>query len=336
VKDFTIYRPERLEEAISLLSSWGKDASIYAGGTDLLILEKNRIVTAPRNLIDIKGIPGLREIKLGDDGAIRIGALATLSEIGESDIVGRSLAVVKSAILRIASPELRNVATLGGELFQDVWCPYLRNNFPCYRNGGDTCYAEKGDNSLYHSIMGAKASYAAYPGDLAPVLIALDARATIAGPEGLRDMLVEDIFPGDLRIDGRVQSHVLHSNEILTEVTIPPPKTGSWGFFDKVCRREFDFALVSLCALLSVRRGGKSIDDARLVFGGIATKPYREKNVEEFLKGKTINEDLMREAPSRALLTAKPLKFNGYKVDMAAGLLSSALQSMLALFGSSA
>ena len=133
------------------------------------------------------------------------------------------------AIGKISSPELRNASTVGGDILQEVWCQYLRGGYSCWRNGGYICYGAIGDNSYYHSAMGGRLCYAVYPGDTATALIPFDARVKLATPSGTKDLTVEQLVPGDMMVDGRIQSHVVRSNEILTEVMIPPPKAGLRG-----------------------------------------------------------------------------------------------------------
>jgi xanthine dehydrogenase YagS FAD-binding subunit len=227
----------------------------------------------------------------------------------------------------ISSPELRNASTLGGDLLQEVWCQYLRGGYSCWRNGGYICYGAIGDNSYYHSAMGGRLCYAVYPGDAAPALITLDAKVKLATPSGMKELSVEQLVPGDMMVDGRIQSHVVRFNEILTEVVIPPPRPGFKASFEKLRPRGvWDFAMASASVGLHLR--DKTIEDARVVFGGISGKPFRERAVEEFLKGKTLSTDLAAQAPSNALSNAAPLKYNAMKIDMAKGLLSSGLEKL--------
>ena len=220
------------------------------------------------------------------------------------------------AINFISSPELRNASTLGGDLLQEVWCQYLRGGYSCWRNGGYLCYGAIGDNSYYHSAMGGRLCYAVYPGDAATALIPFDARVKLATPSGVKELSIEQLVPGDMMVDGRIQSHVVRYNEILTEVVIPAPKPGLKASFEKLRPRGvWDFAMAS--AAISLQMQGQTIDDARVVFGGISGKPYRETAVENFLKGKTLNADLGSQAANIALANAAPLKYNATKIDMA-------------------
>ncbi len=197
----------------------------------------------------------------------------------------------------------------------------------CYRNGGFICYGAIGDNSYYHSAMGGRLCYAVYPGDIATALIPYDAKVTLATPFGPKALTVEQLVPGDVMVDGRLQSHVVRFNEILTEVTIPAPRPGFKASFEKIRPREvWDFAMASLAIGLQMQ--GNTIQDARVVFGGIAGKPYREHAVENFLKGKTVSPQLTAQAQAMALANSAPLKYNAEKIDMAKGLLASGLEKL--------
>lgn len=327
MKKVSIYRPSTTGEAIQILSQHGTEAAVYAGGTDLLIRLKNRLKQAPTYLVDIKKIDDLRYIKDDGQGGVRIGAATKLSELADSELVQKRYPMLVEAVHMISSPELRNASTLGGDLLQEVWCQYLRGGYPCWRNGGYLCYGAIGDNSYYHSAMGGRLCYAVYPGDAATALIPFDATATLATPTGVKQLSIEQLVPGDLMVDGRIQSHVVRYNEILTEVAIPAPKPGLRASFEKLRPRGvWDFAMASLA--MAVQTRGDAIEDARVVFGGIAGKPLRERAVENFLKGKMLSPDLANQAVSIALANAAPLKYNASKVDMAKGLLASGLAKL--------
>ena len=227
----------------------------------------------------------------------------------------------------ISSPELRNASTIGGDLLQEVWCQYLRGGYSCWRNGGYLCYGAIGDNSYYHSAMGGRLCYAVYPGDAATALIPYDATVTLATPAGAKTLTVEQLLPGDMMVDGRIQSHVVRFNEILTEVVIRAPQADARTSFEKLRPRGvWDFAMASLAMSLNVQRN--VISDARIVFGGIAGKPFREASVEDLLRGKPLGAGLADEAVSHALANAAPLKYNAMKIEMARGLLASALDKL--------
>jgi xanthine dehydrogenase YagS FAD-binding subunit len=327
MKKISIYRPTTVDDAIQILSKHGTEAGVYAGGTDLLIRLKNRLEQAPSYLVDIKKIDNLRYIKEDAQGGVQIGAATKLAEMADSELLQRKYPMLVQAINMISSPELRNASTIGGDLLQEVWCQYLRGGYSCWRNGGYLCYGAIGDNSYYHSAMGGRLCYAVYPGDAATALIPFDARVKLATPAGVKELSVEQLVPGDLMVDGRIQSHVVRCNEILTEVTLPAPIPGLRGSFEKLRPRGvWDFAMASLAMTVQLR--DQTIDDARVVFGGIAGRPLREKAVEKFLKGKTLSAELGDQAVSVALADAAPLKYNATKIDMAKGLLKSGLAKL--------
>jgi xanthine dehydrogenase YagS FAD-binding subunit len=327
MKPVTVYKPASIAEAIQILSHHGPEAAVYAGGTDLLIRLKNRLNAAPRYLVDIKQIGELRGIRETPDGGLAIGATTTVTEVVESEVVAKKFPLLTQTVKKISSPELRNQTTLAGDILQEVWCQYLRGNYPCWRNGGYICYGAIGDNSYYHSVMGGRLCFAVYHGDAAIGLEALDAGVKVASASGVREMSLEALIPGDVMVDGRVQSHVLHSNEILTEVVIPPAKPGSVGSFQKIRPRGvWDFAMASAAVNLQV--SGGMISDARVIFGGIAVSPYREHAVEDFLRGRALNGELPLQAASRALANAAPLKYNEHKVETARGALASGLSAL--------
>jgi xanthine dehydrogenase YagS FAD-binding subunit len=329
MKKISVYRPTTIEEASALLSRHGGEAAVYAGGTDLLVRLKNRLTQAPAYLVDIKKIDNLRYIKEDGEGSVRIGALTKLAEMAESGLLAKRYPMLVKAIGTISSPELRNASTIGGDLLQEVWCQYLRGGYSCWRNGGHLCYGAIGDNSYYHSAMGGRLCYAVYPGDAATALIPFDASVKLSTPAGIKTLSVEHLVPGDLIVDGRIQSHVVRSNEILTEVVIPPPVPDARTSFEKLRPRGvWDFAMASLAMNLHMQ--GNVISDARVVFGGIAGKPLRETTVERILRGKTLGGSLANEVVPQALANAAPLKYNAMKIEMAKGLLASALEKLAA------
>jgi xanthine dehydrogenase YagS FAD-binding subunit len=329
MKPVTLYKPTSLSEATQILAHHGPEAAVYAGGTDLLIRLKNRLNAAPKYLVDIKGIPDLNFIRETPDGGLAIGATTPIAQVQDSDLLKRKYPLLVQTLKKISSPELRNQSTIAGDIMQEVWCQYLRGNYPCWRNGGYLCYGAIGDNSYYHSVMGGRLCFAVYHGDAAIGLEALDAGVKVTGPSGTREMKLEEMIPGDVLIDGRVQSHVLRSTEILTEVVIPPAKPGAVGTFQKIRPRGvWDFAMASVAINLQVQGG--TISDARVIFGGIAVAPYREHAIEAFLAGRSLGGELPQQAAARALLNAAPLKYNEHKVEVARGALASGLEALAA------
>ncbi len=329
MKPIAFYKPVSVEQAIQILSLHGTEAAVYAGGTDLLIRLKNRLAEAPKYLVDVKKIENLRYIRETADGGVQIGALTKLAEVADSALLAKKYPMLVEAVKKISSPQLRNASTVGGDILQQVWCQYLRGGYSCYRNGGYICYGAIGDNSYYHSAMGGRLCYAVYPGDIAPALMPYDATVTLATPFGPKTLTVEQLVPGDMVVDGKLQSHVVRFNEILTEVQIPAPRANFRAHFEKIRPREvWDFALASIA--MGVQMSGTTVQDARVIFGGISGKPYREKAVENFLKGKVLGPALIAEAQAVALTAAAPLKYNAEKIDIAKGLLASGIEKLSA------
>jgi xanthine dehydrogenase YagS FAD-binding subunit len=329
MKPVTLYRPTSIAEATQILAHHGQEAAVYAGGTDLLIRLKNRLNAAPKYLVDIKTIKDLNFVRETPGGGLAVGATTTITDVAESELVGRKYPLLVETLKRISSPELRNQSTIAGDIMQEVWCQYLRGNYPCWRNGGYICYGAIGDNSYYHSAMGGRLCFAVYHGDAAIGLEALDAGVKVAAPSGTREISLAELIPGDVLIDGRVQSHILHADEFLTEVVLPPPAPGWAGSFQKLRPRGvWDFAMASVAVNLKIDRG--TIADSRVIFGGIAVAPYRERDVEAWLKGKAPDAELPAQAASRALAAAAPLKYNAHKIEMARGALASGLQALAA------
>ncbi len=324
MKDFEHYNATSVEQAIALLGQHGEAARVIAGGQDILFRMKKYIVT-PTVLVNLKTIPGLNQIRHEKNVGLRIGPLVTLSAIASSAEVQSSYQALAQAAFVVASPQIRNFGTIGGNLCQDVWCWYLQDGFSCWKSGGKFCDLAGGDSSIYGSVMGGHLCLANHPSDLAPVLVALDASIHIASPGGARKVHAADFFPGHVWVGNRLQSHILQHDEIISEIEIPFRSARST-YVKFAYRKSWDFAVASVAV---VATGNKSeCDDLRLVFGGIATHPVRSVEAEDFLRGKKIDDDSAREASELALLDSRPLKMNQYKVDLAKTLAKRALAAV--------
>jgi xanthine dehydrogenase YagS FAD-binding subunit len=332
IPDVKYVAPTSVGDAISILSRFGQRAKVIAGGSDLLYLvKKDREVIPHKVLVDIKRIEALRYLEYDASKGLRLGALTTVNEIEDSTVVQDNLPVLAQAASVVASPQIRNVATVGGALSQQVWCWFLREGLPCWRAGDNICSAvlPGADNRYYHSVMGGRECYAVHPSDLAVALKALDATVTVAGPGGTRTMTFDEFLPGNVWIDGVLQSHILRSNEIVTGVQLPAlPLTAKSTFVKVAVREVFDFAIASLALVL--RFDGLTISDARAVFGAVAPTPHRDRNLEDVLKGKMLTADLPEAASQVALRGAEPLENNAYKVDVSRGLVKEALTALMA------
>lgn len=321
MKSFKHFQAETIEEAIGLLTKFKGKARMNAGGTDLLGLLKDEILPSyPRAVIDIKTIKGLDTIRK-EDGRLKIGALARLQDVAGSSPVRDRYGVLADAAYSVASPQIRNAATIGGNLCQEVRCWYFRypdhlgGAISCARKGKGPCLAVKGDNR-YHAVMGGKKCFAVCPSDTAVALAALDARLVLTGPQGQRKIAVPDFYH-PLGLD-------LQWNEILTEIEIPePPREARRHWFKFTLRRPVDFAVVSLAAVIREEDG--ICREARLALGALAPSPVRAEAAEEFLAGRILDEETAGRAADLALVEAKPLSRNGYKIVIAKTLLRRAV-----------
>lgn len=312
MKTFAHFNASTIEEAISLLRRYGGRAKLIAGGTDLLGKMKDRILpTYPEALINLKPIQGLDFIKQ-DDGMLKIGCLTRLEDIATSAIVKEKYAALAEAAHRTASPHLREMGTIGGNICQDIRCWYYRgpnNRFPCLRKGGGRCYAHEGDNR-YHSIFGGSVEegcVAVHPSDTAPALIALNAEVRTSK----RAIDIEDFFQVDV-----VKTTVLDDDEIVTEIHIPAAPVESRSKYLKFAlRKSIDFPIVN-CAVRITKSDGK-VSDARICLNAVYVKPYRAKRAEEAIIGREINETNAEDAGKAAVSDAKPLKDNKYMVEIA-------------------
>lgn len=322
--------PSSLGEAISILNRYGQRARVIAGGSDLLyLMKKDTMVFDPEVLVDIKHLNELKTLDFDAEQGLRLGALTTLSEVENSSTVQSNYPVLAEAASTVASPQVRNVSTVGGTLTQQVWCWFLREGLPCWRAGGNVCSAvlPGADNRYYHSVLGGRECYAVHPSDVAVALEALGARVTVAGPGGTRTLGFDEFLPGNVWIDGVLQSHVVRANELVTEVRVPPLASNAMGAYVKVALREvFDFAIASLALILWL--DGSTITDARAVFGGVAPAPHRDTGVEDVLRGRQLTTDLRDMASQVALRGAEPLENNAYKVDVAKGVVKEALAKL--------
>jgi xanthine dehydrogenase YagS FAD-binding subunit len=321
LRNFAYVRPQSKQEALGHLDSDG--ARIHAGGTDLLGCLRDEVFAADK-VVSLGGLDELKRIARTTDGGLRIGALTTISEIAGSDEVTRDFPGLAQAAGEVASPQLRNQGTLGGNLCQRPPCWYYRGEFDCAKKGGDLCYAVEGENR-YHAIFGGDPCYIVHPSDTAPMLVALGASAKIAGPAGERTVALENFFV--LPEEELYKENVLQPGEMVTEILVPTPASGMVSSYRKVRERgSWDFALASVA--LAVRMTGKRVDEARVVLGGVAPKPWRSTAAEAALAGQQLDAASARAAAEAAVAGAEPLEQNGYKVLLVKGIVE---ESLLAL-----
>jgi xanthine dehydrogenase YagS FAD-binding subunit len=312
MRKFAHINARSIEEAVAYLKRYGEKASIIAGGTDLLGKMKDEILPGyPDALINIKTIPGLEFIR-EEGGFLRLGALARIEDIGKHSIITAKYRALGEAARRTASPHIREMGTIGGNLCQDIRCWYYRNprnRFPCLRKGGGRCYAIEGDNR-YHSIFGGSVEegcYAVHPSDIAPALIALDGRIKTSK----RTLNVEDFFEVGVR-----KTTVLDKDEIVTEIEVPTPGDETKSTFMKFAiRKSIDFPIVN-CAGMIAMEGGR-VRAARICLNAVSVIPYRAKQAEQAILGRVIDEEGAEIAGRSAVSDAKPLKYNRYMVQIA-------------------
>lgn len=312
MRTFAHFNARSVDEAISILKRYGERAHIIAGGTDLLGKMKDEILpNYPEAVVNLKSIAGLDYIR-EDNNALMIGALTRLEDIATHPIVGERYAALAEAAGRAASPHLREMGTLGGNICQDIRCWYYRhphNRFACLRKGGGRCYAMEGENR-YHSIFGGSVEdgcYAVHPSDTAPALIALGAKVKTSK----RTLDAENLF--DVKVNGTT---VLDTDEIVTELEVPQPQDGARSAFVKFAlRKTIDFPIVN-CAVM-ITSQGNNVTAARVCLNAVYVKPYRATKAEDFMIGREINEANSAAAGEAVVSIATPLRHNGYMVQIA-------------------
>lgn len=310
-----------VEDAISQLGNGSSGESrVIAGGTDLLTLMKAGLA-APERLIDIKPAAALRALRFDEDGALHIGALTTLARVERDAELAARLPILPAAVRDAATPQLRAMATVGGNLLQRNRCWYFRGEQQCWLKGGDECFARDGANK-YMAIFDQSPCVAVHPSDLAPALIALDASVVVQGSAGRRTLAVSDLLRPPSEANRNEQR--LPSGELIVEVVVPPQPAGARGVYKKAMdRHAWAFALVSVAAQVTVVDG--AVRQARIVLGGVANTPWRVTAAEEALTGKPLTPALASEAAELAVAGATPLAENGYKVTLARELVRRAL-----------
>ena len=324
MRPFRLVDAESTEQAVSLMSAKPSTARPIAGGTDLLA-EMKEGVAEPAMLVNLASLDSLRGITHTGDG-LSVGAMTTLAELENDEIIAREYPSLAQAVGSVATPQIRNVGTVGGNLCQRPRCWYYRSTlFDCRKKGGDTCFAVEG-NSKYHAILGGVDCYIVHPSDLAPVLVALGATATITGQNGTRTIPIEEFFVGpDQNIEAET---ALTAGEVLTSVFIPKPKPGQRSVYLKARERQTqEFALASVAASFHVSAG--IIERASLVLGGVAPTPWRASHSEEALRGAPVAEVDADAIGRLAVRGAMPLRDNHYKVRLAASLVSRAVGMLL-------
>jgi xanthine dehydrogenase YagS FAD-binding subunit len=303
---FELYQPDTEETALDLLGRFGEDGWAMAGGHDTLGWFKDRAKYSA-NVVDLGGIPSLRGIR-EVDGGIEIGAMTTLTEIERNELVQSRYGLLARAASHVASPQIRNVGTLGGNLNQDARCWYYRYGVDCYRAGGNSCYADtpEGQNRE-HCLWGADRCVAVSPSDVAPTMVALNARMVVRSATGEREVAAENYFIGpEINIE---RMTVLQPGEIMTAVRIPGEWANARFYFEKVAdRNTWDFPLVNISSAMFVENG--MISRIRMAAGAVQCTPRRLTVVEEVVTGSAPDEETAALAGQAAVRGATPFKLN--------------------------
>ncbi|MCL2789007.1 MAG: xanthine dehydrogenase family protein subunit M [Desulfobulbus sp.] len=321
IPPFELFRPTSVEDALTLAKRLGADAWLLAGGLDSLERFKDRIIQ-PKAVIDLGAIDALRGIRR-DGGDLVIGPLTTLTEVQHHPDIRAHFSLLAEAAGEVASPQIRNQGTLGGNICQDTRCWYYRSGWDCYRAGGGTCYASEGKDgqNREHAIFGIEGCAAVSPSDAAPVLVALEARLIIQHAEGGREVAAEDFFVGPETDITRL--NVLRPGDLLTEIRLPATWANATFYFEKVRDRPvWDFPLVNIAAAMHL--SGDHINKARFVLGAVAARPWRLPKVEAAVAG-TSRKAAAQTVARIAVDGATPLAHNGYKVILVRNLVNRAI-----------
>ncbi len=323
MKDFYHVNAKSVDEAVRLLETCEGKANVIAGGTDLLGILKDRILPHyPDTIINLKTLQDLDYIETDGEG-LKIGALTRLADIASSAVIHKRYGLVADAARAVATPQIRNLGTIGGNLCQDVRCLYYRyphqigGRILCKRKGSGRCFAVTGDNRC-SAIMGGNGCFAVCPSDMAIALTALNAGIKVIGAGGSRIIPIKDFYTSS--------GNVLRPSDIVTECRIPRPLEDETAIFLKFRQRDsIDFAIVSVASAITVVNG--LCQQARIVLGAVAPVPVRARPAEEFLRGKAPNKEIAGQAAGMAVKEAKPLSMNAYKVQIAKELVKQSIMA---------
>ena len=321
---FELFQPTSIDDALSLLERHRRSVWVLAGGLDTFDWLKDRN-KRPAVVIDLSGIEALRGIKALPDGGLEIGATTTLTEIAHHAVVKEKFGLLAESAGLVASPQIRNQGTLGGNVSQDTRCWYYRSGWTCYRAGGNICYADTPTAlNREHAIFGADRCVAISPSDTAPALVALDAQMVIRNSSGERVVPAEEFFIGPSVDITRMT--VMEPGDLLTSIRIPATWAGAKFYFEKVRDRQvWDFPLVNVASALKI--SGGNIQQARIVVNAVAAHPMRLHAVEAAVAGKAQNEATATMAGDLAIQGNQPLTHNGYKIPLMRNLVKRALRA---------
>ena len=319
---FDLLQPASAADAQQLLARYGEDAWVMAGGMDSFDWLKDRI-KRPRVLVDLSGIEELKGIRPASDGGLEIGAMTTLTEIGSNATIQKNFSLLSDAVEHVASPQIRNQGTVGGNVSQDARCWYYRGGWPCYRAGGNECFADTPvGRNREHAIFGADRCVAVNPSDSAPALIALDAKFVIRNSKGERTVDAEDYFVAP-NVD-ITKLNILQPGDLLTAIRIPATWAGAKFYFEKIRDRNvWDFPLMNVACAMKL--SGNTIQGIRIAINAAAPTPLRLKAVEAAVAGKPANAETGKMAGELAVNGAVPLQFNAYKIPLMRNLVKRAI-----------
>src|SRR5271168_2921572 len=318
---FELVHPNSIADAQNVLEQQGENGWVLAGGMDSFDWLKDRI-KKPKVVVDLSGIAELKGVRATPDG-VEIGAMTTLTEVVQHPVIREKYKLLAESAELVASPQIRNQGTIGGNVSQDARCWYYRAGWPCYRAGGNICYADTPEGrNREHAILHADRCVAVNPSDSAPALIALDAKFVIRTSKGERVVDAEDYFIGpDIDI---TRLHILHPGDLLTAIRIPSTWAGTQFYFEKVRDRNvWDFPLLNVASAMVVSSGG--IERIRIAVNGAAARPLRLKGVEDAVRGKPPNAATGEMAGKLAVEGAVPLQFNAYKIPLMRNLVKRAI-----------
>jgi len=336
---FGFLTPVSVSDAVSLLTKYGGQAKVIAGGTDLLYLMKNHVEAhLPQYVVDLTGL-GLTGVSYSSSSGLTIGATTPVATLSTDPNVKQYYGAIAQAATGHPA-QIASQATAAGDISQEVWCWYLRNNVDCWRNGGTACYAINGDNRFYHSIFGGNLCYAVHAGDLTSALFAHNATLTVQGPGGTHTLTMDQFMPGVSIVDGRVKENSLRYNEIITQINVPAPASGTKStFFRMTDRGAIDFPLAS--ASVVAETSGSTISSARIYMGHVGTKPIRASSAESAIVNQSLplSASVIAQAAANAVSGATPLTHlsvnaaneghgNAFRVYIAQGVVANAIRAL--------
>ena len=317
---FSYIQPKSIEEAVKLSAT----AQLYAGGTDLIGLMKDDIIQTDK-VINLKNIKGLDKIEDKSSKGIEIGSLIKIVDLIENKIIQEKCPLLIQTAKEIASPQLRNMGTIGGNICQRPRCWYFRGDFDCIRKGGDTCFALGGENK-YHCIIGGGPCYIVHPSDLAVALLALDAKIEITSKSGQKTVPVNDFFI--LPENDETKENILKPGEVVTKIIVPKQNDNLKTAYIKFKERaSWDFAVVSVAAILET--DGNMIKKGKLAFGGVAPRPWMNMDINSKLSGLKTDEASVDSFTSSLFKDAEPMEKNEYKVILARNLVKRIIDRLV-------